>query len=80
VFHFVNSWEYKNEANEDCIVLWGCALTYISLDFNESEHPFVYSEDNKSASKLNKWTFNLKTGVAEMKEMDPTPCEFPIID
>ena len=39
VFHYVNSWEEKNDEGQDIVILWGCSVENVSLNFNE-EHPF----------------------------------------
>jgi len=76
VFHYVNSWEEKNSQGEDIVILWGCSVENISLNFNE-EHPF-YGQNIQNV--LTKMTFNMSTGKSTFEKLHPEySVEFPVI-
>lgn len=82
VFHYINAWEEKNEAGDDIIRCYGCAVAgdKFNLDFTE-EHTFLNDSNATHLPTLNRYIFNLTTGASEatplFKEMK---CEFPMID
>jgi len=82
VFHYVNAWEEKNDAGDDIIRCYGCAVpgADFNLDFTE-EHTFLNGPDSTHLPHLNRFIFNLTTGTCEMTKLfDNMCCEFPIID
>ena len=47
VFHYVNAWEKKAPNGDDLIVMFGCVLNDVNLDYkvkekDGSEHPFLW--------------------------------------
>ena len=77
-FHYVNGWEDKNEKGDRIVVLYGCAIDFVDIDF-DSEHPFL--DVGTNTNELTKFIFNLETGEAQMKTMvEGLGCEFPIVN
>ena len=77
VFHFVNSWEEVNQKGETEIILFGCALDNVDLNF-EVEHPFMMGQTDP---KLTKFVLNLSTGNASMEQIAPhLNVEFPTVN
>lgn len=77
VFHYVNSWEEKNDQGQDIVTVWGCAQHEVNIDFHE-EHPF---HGNFTKAILSKMTFNMSTGESKIQDdyLKDMSVEFPVV-
>jgi carotenoid cleavage dioxygenase len=86
VFHFVNAWEKKAANGDNLVIMFGCALKDVNLEYkcteeDGSEHPFLWEDNqNDNRGKLTKFTFNMTTGESEMKLLVDEASDFPLID
>ncbi len=83
VYHFINSWEEKNEKNEQLIVITGIREDGF---FQEAMRSNGSSEWIKDAVRVNKipkvheWRINLVTGKVTERYLFSTPLETPRIN
>ena len=76
IFHYIGSWEEKNDKDEDIVVIWGCSLQTVSIDFYR-EHPFY---GKHIVDEITKITLNLATGKSTFKKFEPGfSGDFPVI-
>ena len=86
VFHFVNAWEKKAPNGDDLVVMFGCVLNDVDLNYrvkekDGSEHPFLWQDtNNDNRGKLTKFEFNLSTGESSMKLLVDEGSDFPIVN
>ena len=76
IFHYIGSWEEKNDKDEDIVVIWGCSLQTVSIDFYR-EHPFY---GKHIVDEITKITLNMATGKSTFKKFEPCfSGDFPVI-
>ena len=85
-FHYVNAWEKKASNGDDMIVMYGCVLNDVNLDYkvkekDGSEHPFLWQDtNNDNRGKLTKFEFNLTTEESNMTLLVDEASDFPLLD
>lgn len=76
VFHFINSWDSKNNLGQDIVILIACVHPTLNIGL-KTEH---FDSPDMPTQSLTKFEFNMVTGETVQKKLHEFKMEFPIIN